>query len=307
VGEKWTTDNIPDLTGKVIIVTGANSGLGYEDSKEFARKGARTILACRDMDKAQNALDQIKVEVPDARAEIMQLNLASLKSVHRFAEAFIEKNDRLDVLVNNAGIMMCPYATTEDGFENQLGTNYLGHFALTGLLIDLLRNTTGSRVVNVSSEAHRMGKMDFNNLMYEKGKGYSPNRAYSRSKLANLLFTYELQRRFEQAEANTVAVAAHPGTSDTNLDRYLKSKWYFRLLNSIVSRLAKQSAAMGALPTIRAAVDPDVTGGQYYGPKAFLHQRGYPVVVNSNKASHNTGDAQQLWWVSEQLTGISYL
>lgn len=304
--KKWTTADIPDLTGKVIIVTGANSGLGYEDSKEFARKGAYTIMACRDMDKAQDALVQIHAEVPDARVEVMQLNLASLKSIHQFAEAFIKKYDRLDVLVNNAGIMMCPYAITEDGFESQFGTNHLGHFALTGLLIDLLRKTPGSRVVNLSSIAHRMGKMDFDNSMYQKGKGYSSSRAYGRSKLANLLFTYELQRRFQEAGADTIAVAAHPGSANTDLDRYLLTKSFFRLLKSVLSRLATQSAAMGALPTIRAAVDPHVTGGQYYGPKGFLQQRGYPVVVNSSKASHNMADAQQLWQISEQLTGVRY-
>jgi len=306
VSAKWTTDNIPDLTGKVIIVTGANSGLGYEDAKEFALKGAQTILACRDVDKAQAALAQIQAEIPDAQAEVMQLDLASLESVHRFAEAFIEKYDRLDVLVNNAGIMMCPYTRTEDDFESQFGTNHLGHFALTGLLIDLLRKTNGSRVVNVSSVGHRFGKMDYDNLMYEDGKGYSATKAYGRSKLANLLFTYELQRRFEAAGVNTIVVAAHPGYSNTNLDRYIKDKWYFRLLRPVLDRLIMQSAAMGVLPTIRAAVDPNVTGGQYYGPKGFLQQRGYPVVVNSNKASHNMADAQQLWQVSEQLTGVHY-
>jgi NAD(P)-dependent dehydrogenase (short-subunit alcohol dehydrogenase family) len=258
------------------------------------------------MDKAQDALAQIQAEIPDARAEVMQLNLASLKSVHHFAETFIEKHDRLDVLVNNAGVMWCPYATTEDGFEIHFGTNYLGHFALTGLLIDLLRKTIDSRVVNVGSLVHRMGKMDFNNLMYDKDIGYSPKRAHSRSKLAILLFTYELQHRFKEAGANAIAVAAHPGGANTNLTRYIGSKWYIRLFKPILVRLTTQSAAMGALPTIRAAVDPDVTGGQYYGPKGFLQLRGHPVVVNSNKASHNMADAQRLWRVSEQLTGVCY-
>ena len=237
----------------------------------------------------------------------MRLDLADLDSVAAFAVEFKAHHDRLDLLINNAGIMWCSYAITEDGFESQFGTNYLGHFALTGLLIDLLRKTTGSRVINVSSMGHRMGKMDFNNLMYDKGKGYSPHWAYGRSKLAILLFTYELQRRFEEAEANTIAVAAHPGSSNTNLERYLMSKWYFRLLKPILSWLMQQSAAMGALPTIRAAVDPDVKGGQYYGPKGFLQVRGYPVVVDSNKASYNMADAQQLWRISEHLTGVSYL
>jgi NAD(P)-dependent dehydrogenase (short-subunit alcohol dehydrogenase family) len=302
----WTTDNIPDLTGKVIVVTGANSGLGFEAAKEFARKGAQTVLACRDIDKAQAALAQIQEEVPNAPAEIMQLNLASLQSVHQFAEAFIEKYDRLDVLLNNAGIMMAPYGKTEDGFERQSGINHLGHFALTGLLIDLLRKTPGSRVVNVSSGGHRFGEMDFDNLMYEDGKGYSPTRAYGRSKLANLLFTYELQRYFEATGANAIAVAAHPGSANTNLDRYIKGKWYIRLLRPVLNLIMVQSAAMGALPSMRAAVDPDVIGGQYYGPGGFMEQRGYPVVVKSNEASHNEADARQLWRVSEELTSVRY-
>jgi len=306
MGEKWTTDNIPDLTGKVIIVTGANCGLGYEDTKEFARKGAQTILACRDMDKAQEALSQIRREIPDARAEVMQLDLASLKSIHRFAEVFIEKYDRLDVLLNNAGIMMSPYGKTEDGFENQFGTNYLGHFALTGLLIDLLRKTPGSRVVNISSVRHSSGKMNFDNLMFENGKGYSPTRAYDRSKLATLLFTYELQRRLEAIGADAIAVAAHPGYSSTNLTRYMKGVWYFRLLMPVFN-LLMQSTAMGALPSIRAATDPSVTGGQYYGPGGFMGKRGYPVVDQSSQASHNRADAERLWQVSEQLIGVSCL
>jgi NAD(P)-dependent dehydrogenase (short-subunit alcohol dehydrogenase family) len=314
VSVHWTTDNIPDLTGKVIIVTGANSGLGYEAAKEFARKGAQTIMACRDMNKAQAALAQIQVEIPHAPAEIMQLDLASLQSIHRFAEAFTEKYDRLDVLLNNAGIMMPPmsrYDTTEDGFERQFGINHLGHFALTGVLIDLLRRTPGSRVVNVSAVVHHAGKMDFDNLMYENGRGYSPTRAYCRSKLANLLFTYELQRRFEAAGVNAIAVAAHPGGSDTNLYRYITGKWWGRLLRPVLNRPAlnrifMQSAAMGALPSIRAATDPNVTGGQYYGPGGLLGVKGYPVVAKSNKASHNKADAQQLWRVSEELTGVRY-
>ncbi len=301
----WTTADMPDLTGKVIIVTGANSGIGFEAAKEFARKGAQTILACRSLDKAQGALDRIRAEIPNAPVEIMQLDLASLASVHQFAEAFKAQYDRLDVLANNAGIMMTPYGTTEDGFERQFGTNHLGHFALTGLLIDLLLSTPGSRVVNVSSGGHRMGKMDFSNLMYLGGKGYSPMRAYGRSKLANLLFTYELQRRYAAMGADAIAVAAHPGVSNTDLSRYLEDTWYlkfFRFLEPLVT----QSAAMGALPTIRAAVDPSAKGGDYYGPDGLMEQRGYPVLVQSNDASHNVADARQLWQVSEELTGVYF-
>jgi NAD(P)-dependent dehydrogenase (short-subunit alcohol dehydrogenase family) len=260
LGDNWTTADIPDLTDKVIIVTGANSGIGYEAAKEFARKGAKTILACRSMDKAEAALSLIKAEIPDAPAEIMSLDLTSLASVHQFAEAFKAKYDRLNVLVNNAGIMMVPYATTEDGFESQFGTNHLGHFALTGLLLDLLLKTPSSRVVNVSSGGHRFGNMDFDNLMFDGGQGYSGTRAYGRSKLANLLFTYELQRRFEANGADAMAVAAHPGGTNTNLQDEVGSRWYVKPFVPLM-RLMMQSAAMGALPTIRAAVDPNAQGG----------------------------------------------
>lgn len=301
----WTTANMPDLTGKVIIVTGANSGIGYEAAKEFARKGAQTILACRSMDKAQAALSQIQAEIPNAPVEIMQLDLASQNSVHQFAEAFKAKYDRLDVLANNAGIMMVPYGKTEDGFERQLGTNHLGHFALTGLLIDYLANTPGARVVNVSSNAHRFGEMDFNDLMYENGDGYSPMGAYGRSKLANLLFTKELQRRFDAAGINALAVSAHPGISATNLANHMTNRWYFKILLPLFGWMM-QSAAMGALPTIRAAVDTAVTGGQYFGPDGSKERRGYPVLVASNAAAHNADDAQKLWQVSEQLTGVTF-
>jgi NAD(P)-dependent dehydrogenase (short-subunit alcohol dehydrogenase family) len=304
-GGIWTTADMPDLTGKVMIVTGANSGIGYEAAKEFARKGAQTILACRSMDKAQFALDKIQIEIPDAQAEIMQLDLANMESVRQFAEAFKAKYDRLDVLLNNAGIMMVPYGVTEDGFERQFGTNHLGHFALTGLLIDLLSKTPDSRVVNVSSNGHRQGRMDFDNLMFEDGKGYSPMRSYGRSKLANLLFTYELQRRFEDQNQDAIAVATHPGISETNLGAHLEERRAFKLMRPITARMG-QSAAMGALPSIRAAVDPNVTGGQYLGPGSMMEMKGYPVLVVSSKASHDLADAQRLWEVSEELTGVTF-
>jgi NAD(P)-dependent dehydrogenase (short-subunit alcohol dehydrogenase family) len=305
VSENWTTENIPDLTGKVIVVTGANSGLGYKSAKELARKGARTILACRDMEKAQAALDQIQGEIPHAQAEIMQLDLASLESIHRFADELEARVDRLDVLVNNAGIMMAPYGTTEDSFERQFGINHLGHFALTGLLSGLLLGSPGSRVVTVSSMGHYLGSIDFDNLMYEQGKGYSPARAYGRSKLANLLFTYELQRRCEAVGADAIAVAAHPGSANTNLSRYLFERWCLKPFR-FVEPLIAQSAAMGALPTLRAATDPGVEGGQYFGPSGFLEQKGHPVVVQSNSASHDEAVARQLWEISEELTGVHY-
>jgi NAD(P)-dependent dehydrogenase (short-subunit alcohol dehydrogenase family) len=302
----WTTNNIPDLTGKVIIVTGANCGIGYEAAKEFTRKGAQTILACRDMNKAQTALTHIQQEIPKARAEIMQLDLATLRLVRKFLEDFKARYQQLDLLVNNAGIMWAPYGKTEDDFESQFGTNHLGHFALTGLLIDLLSKTPGARVVNVSSVGHRSGVMDFTNLMFENGEDYSRHGAYGRSKLANLLFTYELQRRFEANNIDAIATAAHPGTANTNLTRHVEGQLWFRLFRPLATVMV-QSAAMGALPTLRAAVDPNTRGGEYYGPGGFMEQRGYPVLVQSSEASHNRADAERLWRVSEELTGVYYL
>jgi NAD(P)-dependent dehydrogenase (short-subunit alcohol dehydrogenase family) len=303
--EIWTTADMPDLTGKVIIVTGANSGIGYEAAKEFTRKGAQTIMACRSMEKAEAALAVIRSEIPDAPAEIMHLDLASQASIRRFAEEFKVKYDQLDVLVNNAGIMWAPYSLTEDGYESHFGTNHLGHFALTGLLIDLLLNSPGSRVVNVSSTGHRTGNIDFDNLMYEGGKGYQRQRVYGRSKLANLLFTYELQRRYEAIGADAMATAAHPGGSNTNLGYDVRDRWYAKAFNPLINRMI-QGADMGALPTIRAAVDPLAKGGDYYGPNGLFEQGGYPIVVQSSKASHNLDDAQKLWQVSEELTGVTF-
>lgn len=303
--DKWTTKEIPDLSGKVIVVTGANSGIGFEAAREVARKGARTILACRNMERAKTALRQIEDEVPDAQADVMLLDLASLDSVRQFVSAFRKAHARLDVLVNNAGIMWVPYGLTEDGFERHFGVNHLGHFALTGLLIEMLLDTRGSRVVNVSSNGHRTGTMDFYNLMFEGGKGYNRQRAYGRSKLANLLFTYELQRHYEAIGADARALAAHPGGTNTNLGRHVQDRWYARLLWPLVSPLL-QDAAMGALPILRAAVDPQAQGGQYYGPGGVMEQRGYPILVQSSADSHNRDDARKLWQVSEQLTDVHY-
>jgi NAD(P)-dependent dehydrogenase (short-subunit alcohol dehydrogenase family) len=258
------------------------------------------------MQKARAAMAKIQAEIPDARIEIMRLDLASQKSTHQFADEFKATYGRLDVLANNAGIMWTEYSKTEDGYESQFGTNHLGHFALTGLLLNLLLKTPGARVVNVSSMGHRSGTMDFDNLLFEGGEGYSRHGAYSRSKLANLLFTYELQRKFEAAGADAIAVAAHPGGSDTELSRHVEDRWFMRLFRPLMGLIA-QSAAMGALPTLRAAVDPNVHSGEYYGPKGFMESRGYPVVVQSNGASHNKADAHRLWEVSEELTGVHYL
>jgi NAD(P)-dependent dehydrogenase (short-subunit alcohol dehydrogenase family) len=236
----------------------------------------------------------------------MELDLTSLKSVKKFAGEFKAKYKQLDVLLNNAGIMMVPFGKTEDGFERQFGTNHLGHFALTGLLIDLILKTPSARIVNVSSNGHRHGEMDFGNLMFEDGNDYSPMKAYGRSKLANLLFTYELQRRFDTMGADVIAAAAHPGMANTHLADHIFNKFPFVLMRPF-NGLVVQSAAMGALPSIRAAVDVDVIGGQYFGPEGRREAKGYPILVESNEASHNEDDAKKLWEASEELTGINFL
>ncbi len=228
MNDKWTSVDIPDLMGKIVIVTGANSGIGYEAAREFTRKGAEVIVASRDPIKAGRAILNIKEEIPGAKLEFIELNLANLESIRKFAEEFKSNYDKLDILLNNAGIMLMPFGKTVDGFENTVGTNHLGHFVLTGLLMDRLLTTPGARVVNVASNAHYAGEMDFNNLLFENKLGYTPMKAYSRSKLANLLFTYELQRRFQSRGYDVIAVAAHPGTSATSLANHL----FFNLISS---------------------------------------------------------------------------
>ncbi|MBN1388960.1 MAG: SDR family NAD(P)-dependent oxidoreductase [Bacteroidales bacterium] len=301
--EKWDKKDIPDLSGKVIIVTGGNSGLGYESVKAFAEKGAEVILASRSRRKGEEAKSGIMKEVPDAKITVMRLDMVDLDCVKTFSEEFKKRYKRLDIVMNNAGIMTTPYFRTKDGFEGQMSTNHLGHFALTAGLMDLIKSTKGSRVVNVSSNAHKAGKMDFDNLLFEDGRDYRPMKAYGRSKLSNLLFTYELQRRFEAAGIDAIAVAAHPGFSETNLVRYIDKKFFYKVLSPVISLMA-QSAAMGALPQIRAAVDPMVKGGEYYGPSGFAEMKGHPVRVSSNGVSHNREAARKLWEASEKLTGV---
>ncbi len=303
--KKWTMDSSPDLSSKVIIITGANSGIGFEAARALVQKGAEVVLASRDHKKAQNALIELQDEVLHAKLNFIPLDLASLDSIRFFADQYKSQYNRLDVLLNNAGIMMVPYGLTEDGFEKQLGINHLGHFALTGRLIDYLLKTPNSRVVNISSNAHYGGVMDFSDLFYEK-KGYTPMGAYSRSKLANLLFTYELQRRLDARQAGTMALAAHPGISATGLADHFISKRFTWFVRGIM-KLLFQSAEMGALPGLRAAVDPNARGGEYYGPDGKGERSGYPVVVSSSTASHNPLDAKKLWEVSERLTGVNYL
>ena len=301
----WTVTNMPDLSGKVIVVTGGNSGIGFEAAKEFARKGGHVVLACRNMEKALSAMEDIVAEIPGASVEIMALDLASLASVRQFATAFKAKHDRLDILVNNAGIMMVPYGETEDGFESQFGVNHLAHFALTGLLLKPLLATPGARVVTISSNAHQRGQMDFEDLGLQNDNSYDRSVAYNRSKLANLLFTKELQRRFEESGADAMAVAAHPGISTTHLADHIIEGPFVDLARPLAGKIL-QSAAMGALPTLRAAVDPLARGGDYFGPDGFNSFRGYPVKIATSPAAQDTADARRLWNVSERLTGVTY-
>ncbi len=305
MAKNWTFENIPDLQGKTIIMTGGNSGLGYESVKAFALKGATVILACRNLAKGEKAKNEILKANPSGEIQVMQLDLANLTSVEAFAEKFASEHKQLDVLLNNAGIMATPNIKTDDGFEAQLGTNHLGHFALTGHLLPMLKGTPQSREVNVSSLAHKGGKMDFNDLMFEKCRKFKPMRAYGQSKLANLLFTYELQRFFEANNIDCIAVAAHPGGSNTRLANHFETNKFMEAVSKI-ARGAMQPAAKGALPQIRASVDANVKGGDYFGPSGIGELFGYPVLVKSNAASHNEENARKLWAVSEKLTGVKY-
>jgi NAD(P)-dependent dehydrogenase (short-subunit alcohol dehydrogenase family) len=296
---KWTTADIPDQKGRTAIVTGANTGLGFETAAALAERGARVVLAVRNLDKGKDALSRIVAATPGAEVELQQLDLSSLASVRAAADELTAKHDHVDLLINNAGVMYPPKQVTEDGFELQFGTNHLGHFALTGLLLDRLLATPSSRVVTVSSFGHRIrASIHFDDLQWERH--YSAMGAYGQSKLANLLFTYELQRRLAAANRTTIANAAHPGGSDTDLQRHLPN-----LVAPVVSLLS-QSAAMGALPTLRAATDPAASGAQYYGPGGLGGLRGHPVLAKSSKQSHDVDLQHRLWAVSEDLTGVVY-
>ena len=305
--EDWVSQHIPPLDGRVVVVTGANSGLGFEAAKLLAQRGAHVVLAVRNLDKGRAALESICAENPQARLEVLPLDLADLASVGRFAEELRGSRSRLHALINNAGVMAIPQRSTVDGFETQFGTNHLGHFALTGLLLPLLLRTPGSRVVSMSSGIHMIGRINFDDLQSEKG--YSDFRAYAQSKLANLLFTYELQRKLKAAGAQTAALAAHPGYASTNLQgvgpTMTESRARQAMMN-VSNRLLAQTAAMGALPIVYAATSPDAQGGEYYGPSGLFGQRGYPKKARSSGASYDEAVAERLWQVSEELTGVRY-
>ncbi len=293
----WTAEDMPRLDGKVAVVTGANSGIGYETARALAAHGARVVLACRNADKGEDAVARIRAQHEAAEADFRRLDLGDLSSVREFASAFGNDETRLDILANNAGVMLCPESRTADGFETQFGVNHLGHFALTGLLLDLLRETAGARVVTVSSVYHKFGRIDFDDLNAERRYGRS--RAYGQSKLANLLFTLELQRRFERAEVEAIAVAAHPGWTATNLQQHAAP---FRVLNPYLA----QKPWGGALPTLYAATAPEVNGGEYFGPGKRFEWMGSPKKVKTSKRARDRETATRLWEVSEELTGVVY-
>jgi NAD(P)-dependent dehydrogenase (short-subunit alcohol dehydrogenase family) len=300
----WTENDIPDQSGRLAIVTGSNTGLGYDTARALAEHGATVILAVRDTAKGDAAAARIRSLHPGADVTVRKLDLGSLASVKESAAAMAAAHPRIDLLINNAGVMYPPKSATADGFELQFGTNHLGHFALTGLLLPNLLPVDGSRVVVVASIAHNIrAKIDFDDLQWEH-RTYNKVASYGQSKLANLMFTYDLQRRLAAANAKTIAVAAHPGVAATELSRHVPGytlpgvSWLFgKVLNT---------SEMGALPQLRAATDPVVKGGQYWGPDGFREMRGYPQVVTSSAQSHDEAIQQRLWQVSEELTGVSY-
>ncbi|MFK5883385.1 MAG: oxidoreductase [Candidatus Izemoplasma sp.] len=300
----WKIEDINDLSGKYIIVTGANSGIGFEASKVLASKGAKIIMGVRSIERGIKAKEDILSVFPNSDIDVLKLDLMDSVSIKRFADKYLTKYNKIDILLNNAGIMTVPYGRTKDGFEQQIGVNHLGHFALTGLLLDMLKKSK-SRIVNVASIAHRYGKINTNSFIYQEGNKYNKAKAYSQSKLANLLFTYKLSRMLQDEGKDMVVVAAHPGVSRTNLGRHIDGSRIMRLSNPIVSLLDQDQEA-GALSLIMACTDLDAKTGTYYGPDGFFTTKGNPFVTKSNKLSHNHELQDHLFSVSEELTKVKY-
>ncbi|MBO0824131.1 MAG: SDR family oxidoreductase [Actinobacteria bacterium] len=303
--KRWTEADNPDLTGQTAVVTGASAGLGLQIARVLADQGAHVVLACRNVDKAEAAADRI-----GGSTAVIQLDLASLGAVRSAADEIRAAYPQLDLLINNAGVMEVPYERTVDGFELTFATNHLGHFALTGLLLDRLLAAPGARIVTMSSMAHLDGTMDFDDLQGERG--YNPERAYAQSKLANLLFTFELDRRLRAAGVTATALGAHPGVVYTDLFR-TRSPWQQAVLKPrfrVVNFWAVQDVRMGALPALRAATDASASGGDYFGPRRYGLLRwfytGYPARVEPSERARNSADQARLWQVSEQLTGVTY-
>ncbi len=304
----WTAADIPDLSGKLAIVTGANSGLGLETTRALARKGAKVIMACRSQDKAMAAIELLVNDgVARELLELRPLDLSSLASIREFAEGVHDDHPELHLLINNAGVMALPFKQTTDGFEMQIGTNHLGHFALTGLLVERLVATAGARVVTVSSLMHKIGKIRFDDLSWERGYRRWP--AYGQSKLANLLFSFELQRRFEAVGASVLSLASHPGYAATNLQSVgprMRGSSFFERFYEIGNSAIAQDAAGGALPSLYAATAPEVRGGEYFGPGGLMELKGSPKRVEALPKAHDRDIARRLWTLSSELTGVDY-
>ena len=302
--KKWTTVEVGDQSGRVALITGANTGIGLGAARVLAQHGASVVMACRNMTTAEAAAATIRASGASGPVEIIELDLGSQAAVKASAARFLESHPRLDLLINNAGVMLPKRDVSGDGYEQQFGVNHLGHFALTGLLLDRLLATPGSRVVTVSSSVHRIAKMNFADL--QSTKKYRGLGAYGQSKLANLLFTYELQRRLKAANTSTLATAAHPGWARTDLQCHAAKHWWWTAAKPIEGMFS-QSADDGALPTLMAAVDPEARGGEYYGPSGFMEGKGSPKKVGSSKRSHDGAAQQRLWAISEELTGVKYV
>ena len=297
--EKWNIDQVSSQPGKVAIVTGANSGIGFEVTLGLVKKDFEVIMACRNMQKAEEAKVKILKIHPNAKVNPMKVDTSSLDEVKKFAEQFQKKYQKLHLLVNNAGIMMSPYKITEDGFENQFATNYIGHFALTGLLLPILTSTNDSRIISLSSLSYKWSEILFDDFQFEKG--YSKTKAYGQSKRACLMFAFELQKRLSAAGFESISVAAHPGLSKTNLDQY-----YPALIRPL-GNLFLQPAKKGALPILYAALDKNLKGGEFIGPDGFQQMRGFPKIVDADEYSNNKEVAQRLWSETEKMTNVFFL
>lgn len=300
--QRWTAERVTDQSGRTAVITGANTGVGFHTAEMLARRGAAVVLACRDANRAARAVARIRDVAPKSQVSTLPLDLASLSSVREAADRLHAMCPRVDLLINNAGLGWLPLSSTADGFETHLGVNHLGHFAFTGLVLDLIRDIPGARIVTISSPAHRSGRLDLDDLQLESG--YRRPAAYARSKLANLLFTYELQRRLEASDAAAISLAAHPGAARTEFNRSMPV--LFRGPSWGLSRPITHPAQQGALSILRAATDPDAKGAEYYAPSGLAEFRGHPVRRTTSEESQDIDLQQRLWTVSEQLTKVSY-
>lgn len=306
MNKDWNFEYTASLDGKVIVVTGGNSGLGYESVKLLASKNASLILASRSLEKGLKAKEEIISEYPKAKIEVMALDLGNLESIEEFAKNFKSKYKQLDILFNNAGVMNTPYSKTEQGFEHQIGVNHLGHFVLTGHLFDLLKRTKNSRIVNISSLLHKKGVINFDTFIYKDGYTYSSEEAYAQSKLANLLFTYALDRKIKDAGLDIKVLAAHPGGASTNLGRYQNPSLLQKILKKTIYSALMQNSKQGAMSGLRAALDKEIDSGTYIGPSGFLEASGVPYIAIPSQLALNQELQDELWKVSERLTNFKF-